>query len=80
LTKDKLDSYARLIHGVCEFYECADELNSKDDIKKAVQKVNSFHRKTVSEQVLKSFFVIFDISKPKDLTNVLLPFQTARMN
>lgn len=79
LTKDKLHPYSRLIHGVCEFYEYSEELNSKEDIKKAVQQVYSFHRKTVSEQVMKSFFVIFDLPVPKDLTNVLLPFQTARM-
>ena len=79
LAKDKLHPYSRLIHGVCEFYDHTEELNSKEAIKKAVQNIYSSHRKTVSEQVLKSFFIIFDLPVPVDLTDVLLPFQTARM-
>ncbi len=79
IAKDRLHPYARLIHGTTEFFEYLDQTPSKDDIKQTVEKLYSFHRKTVSEQVLKSLFDIFGLDAPKDLASVLLPFNTARM-
>lgn len=80
LSKDKQHPYSRLIHGVIEFFNYIDDIHIHSDLKKAMEQFYSFQQKTISEQVLKSLFIIFNMDVPKDLASVLLPFDTGRMS
>ncbi|OFZ30178.1 MAG: hypothetical protein A2622_10045 [Bdellovibrionales bacterium RIFCSPHIGHO2_01_FULL_40_29] len=79
LMKEKLHPYSRLIHGVSEFFDHLDSAGSKSDIQKALEQLYSFQRKTISLQVIKTLFIIFGIDVPKDMTGILLPYETSRM-
>jgi hypothetical protein len=55
------------------------DLDDRSNIKKALDQIHSIQGKTVSEQVLKSLYLLFNIEPPKNLNALLLPTDTTRV-
>jgi two-component system response regulator CpxR len=79
LTRSKTHSYSKLIHGIGVFIETIMDLDDRSNIKKALDQIHSIQGKTVSEQVLKSLYLLFNIEPPKNLNALLLPTDTTRV-
>jgi response regulator RpfG family c-di-GMP phosphodiesterase len=79
LEKNKVHSFSKLVHGVNEFIEIFCRQKTAPDVKKALDDVFNLQRKLVSEQVLKSLYIIFKVQVPKELEGLLLPNKVGRL-
>lgn len=79
LVKERQHPYSRLIHGVVEFLDYTGDVRTPQEMKLSLDKFYSFQKKKVSSQIIKSLFLIFNADVPKELTSLLLPYDTARM-
>jgi len=79
LPRSKIHSYSKIIHGVGVFID--DILNQEDktNIKKVLDAIYKIQSKTVSEQVIKSLYILFELELPKQLTALLLPTDSMRV-
>lgn len=80
LSKDKLHSYSKLIHCVGEFIEVLYLQKDSTNVQLALDSLNKLQGKMLSEQVIKSLYMVFQAKMPKELEGLLLPSQTARFN
>jgi hypothetical protein len=51
----------------------------KSNVKKVLDLIYRVQGKTVSEQVLKSLYILFELEPPKGLSALLLPTDTTRV-
>ena len=79
LARSKTHSYSKLIHCVGVFIDATMEQQDRNNVKKILDQIYNIQLKTVSEQVLKSLYILFKIEPPKQLADVLLPSETARV-
>ncbi len=79
LDRDKTHSFSKLIHGVSEFVEALSLHPDKADAKDAINHLLKSQKKNVSEQVLKSLYLVFNLPIPLELQNLLLPDKTSRI-
>ncbi|MBC7420040.1 MAG: response regulator [Bdellovibrio sp.] len=79
LPRTKIHSFSKLIQGVNEFVEVLLMQTDQTDAKQALLQIFSFQRKLISEQVLKSLYILFNQPVPKELEGLLLPDQTNRV-
>jgi len=79
LSKLKLHPYARVIHALSTFVERVEGINSKASVKECLDTLLGFEQKLISQQVLKTLYMIFDIPVPKELNKTLLPTDTSRL-
>ena len=80
LLRQKVHSFAKLIHGVQEFVDILTHQENKNNVKEAAEHLFKFQRKIVSEQVIKSIYKIFNLAVPKDLETLQLPDKSGRLN
>ena len=79
LVRSKIHSYSKLIHGVTVFIDTIMAQEDKSNIKKVLDLIYRIQGKTVSEQVLKSLYILFELEPPKSLSALLLPTDTTRV-
>lgn len=79
LPRSKTHSYSKLIHCIGVFIDATMEQEDRSNIKKVLDQIYNIQGKTVSEQVLKSLYILFKLEPPKELNNILLPTDTARV-
>lgn len=80
ISKLKLHPYARVIHAITEFIEKVENLNSKSAVKECLDTLLGFEQKLISQQVLKTLYLVFDLPVPAELKRILLPTDTTRFN
>lgn len=79
LPRSKTHPYSKLIHGIGVFIDTVMESEDKNDIRKSLDQIHNIQGKTVSEQVLKSMYILFNAEPPKHLNALLLPTDTTRV-
>jgi response regulator RpfG family c-di-GMP phosphodiesterase len=79
LSRNKVHSFSKLVHGVHEFIETLYSQKEKGNTKMALDQIYSLQRKIVSEQVLKSLYKLFNHPIPRDLDGLLLPDKVGRL-
>ena len=79
LVRSKIHSYSKLIHGVTVFIDTIMAQEDKSNVKKVLDLIYRVQGKTVSEQVLKSLYILFELEPPKGLSALLLPTDTTRV-
>lgn len=79
LVRSKIHSYSKLIHGITVFIDTITIQEDKTNVKKVLDLIYRIQGKTVSEQVLKSLYIIFELEPPKNLSALLLPTDTTRV-
>ncbi|MBY0554039.1 response regulator [bacterium] len=79
LPRSKVHSYSKIIHTVGEFIETVYENEHKSDIKLILDHMYTVLGKSISEQVLKSLYIIFNLAPPKSIEALLLPDETSRL-
>lgn len=77
--RSQVHPYSKIIHTVNEFLEVLAQEENKSQAKPALDKLLQFQRKIVSEQVLKSLYLVFNLNVPKELDGLLLPSQISRV-
>lgn len=77
--KSKLHPFSKIIHALIEFYDLAEKHQNKQNIHFVLNELFKNHRKLISEQVIKSLYILFNTELPKELTNLLLPDQSGRL-
>ncbi len=80
LMRVNLHSYSVIIHCIDEFISCLYTQKDKNDYKKALDNLYEVQGKMLSQQVLKTLYILFQIEVPKKLQGLLLPDQTSRLN
>lgn len=80
LVKNKLHSYSKIVNCIDEFIEVLFAQKNHGDIQGALDSLYNAQGKMLSEQVIKTLYIIFKLKVPKSLEGVLLPDQTARLN
>ena len=61
------------------FIEAIFAQEDKTNVKKVLDLIHKIQGKTLSEQVLKSLYIIFGIEVPKTLSALLMPTDTTRV-
>lgn len=79
LPRSKIHSYSKLIHGIDVFIDTVLIQEDKSDIKKTLDQIYKIERKSCSEQVIKSLYILFRVEMPKALRALLLPSDTTRV-
>jgi HD-GYP domain-containing protein (c-di-GMP phosphodiesterase class II) len=79
LAKKNIHSFAKLVHGVHEFVEIMSHQKDKKNIKMAIDHLYLCQRKIVSEQVIKSLYLLFHISVPVEIETMILPDKSGRL-
>ncbi len=79
LIRSKVHSFSKLVHGVSEFVDTLYHQKDKGNIKAALDHMFALQRKIVSEQVLKSLYILFNLPVPRELEGLLLPDKSGRL-
>ncbi len=80
LNRDKLHAFSKIVHCVDEFIEALySQPESDRSVQKALDYLFQTQSKMISDQVLKSLYIIFKVQLPKAYESLLLPDQTARV-
>jgi HD-GYP domain-containing protein (c-di-GMP phosphodiesterase class II) len=79
LTRNKTHAFSKVIHGVSELVETLQQQEDPSDVQKALDQIHAIQTKIVSEQVLKTLYIIFKAKLPKQLEGLLLPTETTRV-
>mgnify|MGYP001619351491 CR=1 FL=1 len=79
LPRSKIHAYSKIVQGVGVFIESLHIQNNKTDVKNALDVICRDQGKTVSEQVIKSLYMIFQLEVPKSLSALLMPTDTTRV-
>ncbi len=79
LPRSKTHAYSKLIHCIGVFIDSMMEQADRTDIKKILDQIHNIQGKTVSEQTLKSLYMLFNLEVPKALNALLLPTDTTRV-
>lgn len=79
LSRNKTHAFSKVIYGVSEFVDTLQQQDDPSDIQKALDHIYSIQTKIVSEQVLKTLYIIFKAKLPKQLEGLLLPTETTRV-
>ena len=79
LPRSKIHSFSKLIHGVGVFIEAVYGQQKKIDNKEALELIRKTQSKSISEQVLKSLYILFNIEVPENMKPLLLPTDTSRL-
>ena len=80
LPRSQAHPYSKLIHGVGEFLDSLYLQKDHSLIQETLDQLYTVQSKIISEQVLKSLFILFRAKLPKSLADVLLPSETNRMS
>ena len=79
LPRSKTHSFSKLIHAIGVFIESIYEQEDRTDIKKCLDHIHEAQSKSVSEQSLKSLYILFNLEPPKALASLMLPNETTRV-
>ena len=79
LPRSKAHAYSKLVHGVGEFLDTLHLQKDPSMVQETLDQLFTVQSKIISEQVLKSLFVLFRAKIPKQLNDVLLPSETNRV-
>ncbi len=79
LPRTKIHSFSKLVQGVNEFVDALLLQPDKSNAQAALNQLSSFQSKMVSEQVIKSLYMIFNLPIPTELESLLLPDMTNRV-
>ncbi len=77
LQRSKLHPFSKIIHALTEFLEVAADKENNPLI--TLNQLAKTHRKLMSEQMIKSLYLLYDLEVPKELQNLLLPDQSGRL-
>ena len=80
LQRSKAHAYSKLVHGVGEFLDTLYIQKDPTMVQETLDQLFKVQSKIISEQVLKSLFVLFRAKVPKQLNDVLLPSETNRVS
>ena len=80
LNRDKLHAFSKIVHCVDEFIDALySQPEAERSLPKALEHLYQTQSKMVSDQVLKSLYLIFKVQLPKSFESLLLPDQTSRV-
>jgi response regulator RpfG family c-di-GMP phosphodiesterase len=79
LVRSKTHAFSKLIHAVGEFVETLLQQEDPSNIQQALDHIYNIQGKIVSEQVIKTLYIIFKAKLPKPLEGLLLPTETTRV-
>lgn len=80
LNRDKLHPFSKIVRCVDEFVELLYFQPENDrNVQKTLEHMHKAQSKLVSNQVLKTLFMIFKVQVPKNLESLMLPDQTNRV-
>lgn len=79
LPRSKIHAFSKLVHGVNVFIEAVMAQDDRQNVKKVLDLIHKIQGKTVSEQVVKSLYIIFGLEVPQPLEGTLLPDETSRV-
>ena len=77
LQRSKLHPFSKIIHALTEFLEVASDKENNPLI--TLNQLAKTHRKLMSEQMIKSLYLLYNLEVPKELQNLLLPDQSGRL-
>ncbi|MFZ3231024.1 MAG: HD domain-containing phosphohydrolase [Pseudobdellovibrio sp.] len=79
-TKLTLHAYSRVVHTLFEYTELVQKMTSRQSIQECLDKMACVQKYLVSQQVLKTLYLIFEIPVPLDLQSVQLPSLNVRLS
>ena len=80
LQRNKTHAYSKLVHGVDSFIDILYMQKKPTMIQEALDQLFAIQSKIVSEQVIKSLYLLFKANLPKQLNDLMLPSETSRVN
>lgn len=79
LPRSKTHAFSKVVHGVGEFVETLLQQDDPSQVQQALEHMFSIQNKIVSEQVLKTLYMIFNVKVPRQIEGLLLPTETTRI-
>lgn len=80
IARNNLHSYSVIVHCIDEFIETLQSLKDPTDIKLALDMLVKNQGKMINLQVVKSLYLVFNLPIPKEISGLMLPHQTSRLN
>lgn len=78
--RNQLHSYSVIVHCIDEFIETLQTLKDPGDIKGALDLLVKNQGKMINLQVVKSLYLVFNLPMPREISGLLLPHETSRLN
>lgn len=79
LPRSKTHAFSKVVHGVGEFVDTLLQQDDPTNIEQALEHMFSIQNKIISEQVLKTLYILFNVKVPRQIDGLLLPTETTRI-